>query len=237
MSADARPLLFTYRRCPYAMRARMALLLAGVAFNAHEIELRHKPATLLQASPKGTVPVLIGPDGRVIDQSWDIVRWALTRPDSPAAAQDAWARAQSTDLQALLATNDSAFKYHLDRYKYPERFGSVDAIQRAEVIDSHRQHGVEVLIAPLATRLSAHPFLGGRVACATDLGLFPFVRQFAAIDRAWFDGLPFPSVHQWLATWAQSTLFEACMVRLPAQADSVFPMAQGVERLFTDTGA
>ena len=120
------PLLFTYRRCPYAMRARMALLQAGVACEAHEVSLRDKPAAMLALSPKGTVPVLVLPDGQVLEQSLDIMQWAFAQS---ADAQTWWARAQTADNQALMAVCDGHFKHHLDRYKYPQRYA--DAQDRA----------------------------------------------------------------------------------------------------------
>ena len=137
------PLLYTYRRCPYAMRARMALLVAGRAFEAHEIVLRDKPAALLAASPKGTVPVLCLDDGRVIDESWAIMAWALAGEAAPGW----WAQAQSAENLALLAANDGPFKQHLDRYKYPERHGDCDR-------PLHRARAAELLQA-LDTRLSS----------------------------------------------------------------------------------
>ena len=112
-----RPLLYTFRRCPYAMRARMALLQAGVAFDAHEIVLRDKPAHLLELSPKGTVPVMVLPGGRVIDESLDIMRWAFAGHDP----QGWWTRAESPRCAELIALNDGPFKRSLDRYKYPGR--------------------------------------------------------------------------------------------------------------------
>jgi glutaredoxin 2 len=113
------PLLYTYRRCPYAMRARMALLQAGIAFEAQEIALRDKPPAMLALSPKGTVPVLVLPDGTVLEQSLDIMRWAFAQGGDD---QQWWARAQSPANLALQQTCDGLFKYHLDRYKYPQRF-------------------------------------------------------------------------------------------------------------------
>src|SRR6188768_1843562 len=112
-----RPLLYTYRRCPYAMRARMALLQAGIDFDAHEIVLRDKPADMLAVSPKGTVPVLVLSDGRVIEESLDIMRWAFEGRD----LEGWWGRAQTAGNQSLVALNDGTFKQHLDRYKYPQR--------------------------------------------------------------------------------------------------------------------
>ncbi len=112
------PLLYTYRRCPYAMRARMAMLQANRRFLAFEIVLRDKPAALLALSPKGTVPVLQLPDGGALEESWDIMRWALESPDQ----EGWWSRAQSDENLDLLQRNDGDFKHHLDRYKYPERY-------------------------------------------------------------------------------------------------------------------
>jgi glutathione S-transferase len=182
---SALPLLYTYRRCPYAMRARMALLQAGVAYEAFEIVLRDKPAAMLAASPKGTVPVLVLSDARVIEQSWDIVRWAFEHTGD---AQGWWARSQSDANAALQAACDGAFKHHLDRTKYPERFSD------AQGREWHRQQAASVLLMPLEARLRDAPQLGGDIPCATDIGIFPFVRQFAATDTAWWSAQPFPAV-------------------------------------------
>lgn len=216
--APARPLLYTYRRCPYAMRARMALLVAGVAFDAHEIVLREKPPALLEVSPKGTVPVLVLPDGLVIEQSWDIVRWALTQPDQADPVQAWWHRAQSEANDALLRINDGAFKHHLDRYKYPERFVAPGHAAGDDSRAHHRAQAVQVLLDQLEARLVEADFLGGQSPCATDIGIFPFVRQFAAVEPSWFASLPLPRVKQWLAGWLQSPLFAACMLKPSAQA-------------------
>ena len=200
------PLLYSYRRCPYAMRARMALLVAGIAFDAHDIVLRDKPAAMLALSPKGTVPVLVLPDGTVLEQSLDIMQWAWHEHD-PAGW---WARAQSADNQALLAVCDGAFKHQLDRYKYPERFDDVE--HRAQPRDA----AVEALLAPLDAQLQRRPQLGGETPCATDLALFPFVRQFAAVEPGWFASLPLPALQAWLAGWLAHPLFETAMAKLPS---------------------
>ncbi len=209
-----RPLLYTYRRCPYAMRARMALLQAGIRFNAHEIVLRDKPPALISASAKGTVPVLVLPDGLVIDQSWDIVRWALAHPDAHPEAGHWWTAAITPANQQLLVANDTEFKHHLDRYKYPQRFGEYTDYEMERVRQAHRTEATKRLTA-LEGRLSAAPYLGGNTPCATDIGIFPFVRQFAAVDPAWFAGLPLPGIQRWLEQWRVAPLFERCMVKLP----------------------
>ena len=209
----SRPLLYSYRRCPYAMRARISLLIANIEFDIHEIVLKDKPAAMLAASPKGTVPVLCLPDGTIIDQSWDIIQWALQQND----VCHWWQAAQSTDNLALLHTNDGEFKYHLDRYKYPERFAD------SQGRETHRQQAMACLLQPLATRLSASRFLGGEQACATDIAIFPFIRQFAAIDPIWFAEQPLPTLHQWLSYWITEPLFLRCMAKVPSQQTVGFP--------------
>ncbi|WP_431287121.1 glutathione S-transferase [Roseateles chitinivorans] len=208
------PLLYTFRRCPYAMRARMALLQAGRDFDAVEVSLRAKPASLLALSPKGTVPVLELPDGGVIDESWDIMRWALAAPD----AQGWWARAQSPENLDLVRRNDGDFKRHLDRWKYPQRYTGETLTPEA-----HRDSAVDVLLRPLEVRLSAAPFLGGTMPCAADLAVMPFVRQFAAVEPEWFAALDLPSLRSWLNSWLVDPLFTACMHKLPVEGVHRFP--------------
>jgi glutathione S-transferase len=208
------PLLYSYRRCPYAMRARMALLLTGQGFRAWEVVLRDKPAALLAVSPKGTVPVLCLPDGRVLDESWDIMAWAFAQRDPDGW----WLRAQTPDNLGLLQANDGAFKRLLDRYKYPERHPDEQRPREA-----CRDEAVAALLRPLEARLLQAPHLGGSSPCATDLAVFPFVRQFAAVDPVWFAAQPWPALHAWLAGWLASRLFAACMHKLPSQTAVAFP--------------
>ena len=208
------PRLYTFRRCPYAMRARMALLQAGRAFEAVEVSLGNKPATLLAISPKATVPVLQLPDGSVIEESWDILRWALAVPD----VHGWWARAQSPANLDLLLRNDGDFKHHLDRWKYPQRYATESLAP-----DSHRDRALDVLLQPLEARLNSAPYLGGATPCATDLAVMPFVRQFAAVDPVWFARQNLPSVRAWLDGWLVSPLFVTCMVKLPAAGVIRFP--------------
>lgn len=195
----------------------MALLWAGVSFEAFEITLRDKPSAMLSASPKGTVPVLVLPDGRVLDESWDIVEWALSQENICAGAQEAWHLAQSPENQQLLAINDTDFKYYLDRYKYPQRFIlKEDSINGWQGRQAHKDQAVRTLLEPLEQKLTNTDFLGGARACATDIGIFPFVRQFAAVDSDWFDTLPLGRVKSWLDYWRKSLLFETCMQKLPS---------------------
>jgi glutathione S-transferase len=221
-------LLYTYRRCPYAMRARMALLQAGRRFDAFEIVLRNKPAELLALSPKGTVPVLVLPGGEVIDQSWDIMRWAWCG-EGGCDPEGWWARAQTPANIGLVERNDGAFKRLLDQHKYPERFtadSAQDGLQTptpATVRAAACAEAVHTCLLPLEARLQAQAHLGGANPCATDLTLFPFVRQFAAVDTAWFAAQALPALQAWLADWLASPLFAACMVKLPLQQVVAFP--------------
>ncbi len=205
------PLLYTYRRCPYAMRARMALLQAAVDYEPFEIVLRDKPAQMLAVSPKGTVPVLVLPDGRVLEQSMDIVRWAFTQTGD---ADGWWARAQTPANLALQTACDGPFKHHLDRTKYPERF--TDAQGR----EQHRAQAVGVLLLALEERLRTTPQLGGEAPCAADIGIFPFVRQFAATDPSWWAAQPLPAVQAWLSGWLTHPLFERAMRKLPTSGEA-----------------
>ena len=191
----AETVLYSFRRCPYAMRARLALLISETSFELREVKLSAKPPEMLAASPKGTVPVLVLPD-RVIDERIDIMRWALGRNDP-----EHWL---GGDDKALITANDGAFKYHLDRTKYPERHDSVPVEHRKAAVD---------LLAPLEERLSRQPWLCGATRSLTDAALMPFVRQFAAIDRAWFDAQPLPAVQRWLNEQLASPLFERVMAR------------------------
>jgi glutathione S-transferase len=212
-TTSALPLLYTHRRCPYAMRARMALLVAGQAFDAHEIVWRDKPAAMLALSPKGTVPVLCLPDGSVLEQSLDIMQWAFAAHD-PAGW---WARAQDADNLRLLALCDGDFKHHLDRYKYPERHPG-DGHKAL-----HRDAAVDALLKPLDARLQRSAQLGGSAPCASDIALFPFVRQCAAVEPAWFEQQPWPALQAWLAAWLIHPVFEAAMVKRPSGQVLRFP--------------
>lgn len=199
MTASGLPILYSFRRCPYAMRARMALLVAEVPFELREVALRAKPSALLAASPKATVPVLVLESGAVIDESLDIMRWALARHDP-----EDW---RGGDDAALVASFDGAFKHHLDRYKYPDRHGA-DPL-------AHRAAGVAMLDR-LERRLAARDNLCRDTRALADIAIMPFVRQFAAVDRGWFDAQPLPRVRAWLARHVSSPLFERAMLRVAA---------------------
>lgn len=207
------PILYSFRRCPYAMRARMALLVSGERCTVREVLLRDKPEAMVRASPKATVPVLVLPDGGVIDESIDIMRWALAKHDP-----EGWLEKGADDTEALLAENDGPFKYHLDRYKYASRH-DCDPIE-------HRDAGMMIL-AGLDRRLADRRNLFADERALADIALFPFVRQFAATDRQWFDRQAVPKLQAWLSRHLKSGLFAAAMVKLeqwrPGDADTMLP--------------
>ena len=198
--------LYSYRRCPYAMRARMALWCAEIAVDLREISLRDKPPEMLAISPKGTVPVLHCADGQVIEQSLDIMRWALQQHDP-----QGWLRWEEgseafAQQESLILCNDTTFKYWLDRYKYAERYPEFD-------LAYYRQQALSCQLEGLEQRLSQSAFLGGEMADLSDVALFPFVRQFAAVDANWFEASPYPATRQWLRGWVESELFKKIMAK------------------------
>lgn len=192
------PVLYSFRRCPYAMRARMAVLASGVDVELREVVLRAKPDAMLAASPKATVPVLVLNNGRVIDESLDVMRWALAQADP-----EDWLAGEDV---ALIADCDATFKHHLDRYKYPERHGS-DSVE-------HRAAGL-AWVGGLEARLADRAQLCGDAAGLADIAIFPFVRQFAATDRTWWDTQDLPRVRAWLDGHVGSDLFARAMLRVP----------------------
>ncbi len=200
------PVLYSFRRCPYAMRARLALQAAGVQVELREIALKDKPGAMLQASPKGTVPVLVLPDRRVIDQSLEIMLWALQQGDPQDwLPTDAAARDQAL---ACIARNDGPFKRALDRYKYPARFALTEG-------PAYREQGASTL-QQWENRLTAQPFLQGTRWGLLDAAIAPFVRQFAHTDKAWFAEQDWPQLQGWLAAFEASPAFVAMMEKVPA---------------------
>jgi glutathione S-transferase len=199
------PILYSYRRCPYAMRARMALKLAGIEVEIREISLRDKPSHMLQVSPKATVPVLVLQDGSVIDESLAIMEYALN--ESPLQAY-IHAASRRYDFNKLVLENDTSFKLALDAYKYPERYPNKSQVQ-------HRADG-EVFLQRLENLLQQNSYLLSANPSFADYAIFPFIRQFAAVDNAWFASLPYPKLCVWLNGWLESELFARVMQKQPA---------------------
>ncbi len=196
------PILYSYRRCPYAMRARMAIWAANIQVEVREISLREKPAHLLQISPKGTVPVLQLPDGAVLEQSLDIMQWALAQNDP-----QGWMNADREAVSALISINDDDFKKALDRYKYPDRYP-----EHTQAF--YREQG-EQFLKRLEVALGEHDYLLGEKPSMADVAIFPFIRQFASVDAEWFASSAYPKLRVWLEGWLESPLFAQVMQKFP----------------------
>ena len=195
------PTLYSFRRCPYAMRARMALAASGAEVMLREVLLKDKPAELLAASPKATVPVLVLSDGQVLEESLDVMRWALEYRDPLG-----WLDGAALDSD-WISECDGDFKHWLDRYKYAERHPEHSA-------EDYRK-SAEGFIQKLEDQLAVSNWMGGDAANAVDVALFPFIRQFAGVDPSWWQNAPYPSVRRWLENWLNSELFSAIMVKYP----------------------
>ena len=183
------------------MRARMALAASGAEVMLREVLLKDKPAELLAASPKATVPVLVLSDGRVVEESLDVMQWALEYRDPLN-----WLEGEALDSDWISAC-DGDFKHWLDRYKYAERYPEHAA-------EDYRQNA-EAFIQKLEDQLSSTDWVGGDAANAVDVALFPFMRQFAGVDPSWWQQAPYPHVQQWLENWLNSALFSAIMAKYP----------------------
>nr|WP_262417331.1 glutathione S-transferase [Pseudomonas sp. SH10-3B] len=192
-------MLYSFRRCPYAMRARLALRYAGLAVRIVEVSLKAKPPEMLALSPKGTVPVLVV-DGGVIDESLGIMQWALAQHDP-----DDWLLQGNPAVLELIAENDSTFKHHLNRYKYAERYPE-------QPMERYRADG-EVFLQKLEGLLAQNGYLLADHLSLADMALVPFVRQFAHVDREWFATTPYRRLHVWLQQFLESPLFVAVMAK------------------------
>lgn len=194
------PVLYSFRRCPYAMRARMALYKANIKCEHREVVLKEKPDSMLMLSDKGTVPVLITPDNKVIEQSNDVMHWALQQNDP-----DNWLEEDESKSQYLIDYNDNEFKHFLDRYKYhvgypeyPQEYYRENAESFLKIIEKHLEENNSVAL------------LGNRITLA-DISIFPFIRQFAKVDLDWFLTCPYQAVVLWLNKLEESDLFKNCM--------------------------
>ncbi len=199
------PILYSFRRCPYAMRARLALTVSQQVCELREVVLRDKPQEMLDISPKGTVPVLVQKDGSILEESLEIMMWALKQRDP-----EGWLRSdpdQKTHLQALVAECDGHFKHHLDRYKYAQRYENTNA-------QEHRAEGSKFL-EKLNDRLRETTYLCDLQRSWADMAIAPFVRQFANTDKPWFEAQPWPNLQAWLAEFLESDLFLQIMDKYP----------------------
>ncbi|CAN6960330.1 MULTISPECIES: glutathione S-transferase [Psychrobacter] len=191
--------LYSFRRCPYAMRARLGILFAELQVELREITLKNKPMQMLAISPKATVPVLQLADGRVIEESREIMEWVLEQQD-PQRLLDSEVLQQAN---ALIDKNDNEFKHWLDRYKYADRHPEMTQ-------EEYRQRG-EVFLQVLEELLTKNPYLLGDSITIADIGVMPFVRQFAHVDRDVFYDLPYPNLQRWLQDWLAHPSFLQAM--------------------------
>ena len=193
------PLLYSFRRCPYAMRARMAIHISGQKCEIREVLLRDKPPSMLEYSAKGTVPVLILQDGKVIDESLDVIDWALNLNDP-----DDWQRSKDKEkTKELIKINDGEFKYHLDRYKYSKRYDNEDP-------EFHRKKCLK-FIESINNELNNSEYIFDDNISYADIVLLPFIRQFRIADIEWFDSLPYDNLKKWLSSFLGSSLLNSIM--------------------------
>lgn len=194
------PCLYSFRRCPYAIRARMALAYSAIRVEIREIKLSNMPQEFLDLSPKATVPVLRLSDGTLFEQSLDIMHWALSIADPQQWLVD------DSDSQELIRQNDEVFKPLLDAYKYADRFPLLSQLQH--------QNGAEYFLRQLEDKLGQHPFLVSERITITDVAIMPFIRQFAGVEPKWFEQCEYAGVRRWLNRQIDSELFKSVMSKL-----------------------
>ena len=207
------PVLYSFRRCPYAMRARMALAAAAIPVELREVLLREKPPELVAVSPKATVPVLLLPTGTVLEESLEIMLWALEQ-------HDPFHWSTNDDQWSYWVTRcDGEFKHWLDRYKYADRYPEHAAEQY--------RNSAESFIQRLESTLTTSAWVAGPQPTIADIALFPFVRQFAAVDAAWWQATPYALTRRWLDHWVDSDLFTVVMQKYPRwhanMPEAIFP--------------
>lgn len=200
-------ILYSFRRCPYAMRARLAIAYTQQPVALREISLQCKPEAMLIHSAKGTVPVLVLENGDVLDESLDIMVWALEHCDP-----DGWLQANLTEMLKLIDENDFEFKIWLDKYKYADRFPELSA--------EYYRENAEDFLFKLENRLLTSPYLFGEQISLADMAIFPFVRQFAGVDPEYFEATPFVHLQKWLASLINTPLFHSVMQNYPTWLES-----------------
>jgi len=188
-----RPILYSFRRCPYAIRARLAIIFAQQSVDLIEIDLKNKLDEFVVLSPKATVPVLKLNDTEIIDESLDIMQWAFSLNNPQKVNIDSF-------QHPLITTNDQQFKEHLDHYKYADRFPKHSVV--------HYQQLASSFPSQLNTLLQKQTFLLSSQPSNVDLAIFPFIRQFSFVDKKWFDAQDWPHLQHWLAFWLEHNVFQ-----------------------------
>ncbi|MEA1988439.1 MAG: glutathione S-transferase [Pseudomonadota bacterium] len=210
------PVLYSYRRCPYAMRARMGIYLSGIKVEQREIVFWDKPEPMLQASPKGTVPVLVLSDGQVIDESRDILIWALNQTERACSGLIPQDSELMLQMNQWIDRNDNEFKNWLDRYKYADRFPEHSQ-------EYYRQQG-EVFLSSIEQVLQDQAYLLGEELSVADIALFPFIRQFANVDKNWFEQACYSNLKCWLNHLLSSEYFASIMKNRPVWCEGHTPL-------------
>ena len=210
------PILYSFRRCPYAIRARLAIKASALDVELREIKLSNKPEEMLACSPKGTVPVLILPNGTVIDESKDIMEWALNQSDPNNWLTDDITVQQK--VENLIYYNDNEFKKYLDLYKYADRYPE-------NTVEYYRQQG-EVFLKKLECKLNETKFILKEDITFVDMAVFPFIRQFAFVDKDWFDNSQYTKLKKWLESILETSLFNDVMKKHPlwSKEDNCFTL-------------
>lgn len=210
------PILYSLRNCPYAMRARVAIYKSQKSVLLRDLVLSNKPSEMLLASPKGTVPVVVLPDGKVIEESLDVMLWALNRADPDdllyAGENDVDNNESLTEMLAMINLFDSDFKACLEAYKCAKRYQE-DNVDECRLACEH-------FLQQLEKRLSVHNYLMSNNESLLDIALMPFIRQFARVERQWYLQSPYPNLRQWLNRYLQSSLFTKVMAKHPLWVDS-----------------
>ena len=196
-------ILYTFRRCPYAMRARLALKVARIDYEHREVLLRDKPAAMLDISPKGSVPVFLRADGKVIDESFDVMLWALKTHDP-----DGWLAPDMNAMQDVIKPMEGPFAQHQFRYKYASFFN--ESLSRADVNTEEREKAGKYLKA-LEIRLCKTTYLMGEHPSLADMAIVSFVRQFAMVEPDWWNQHPYPALASWLSGIVDAPLFASIM--------------------------
>ena len=192
------PILYSFRRCPYAIRARMVLSYMEVSVELREVLLNERPQSLYKISSKGTVPVLLLKDGKVLDESLDIMRWAIKQGEQKLYED------KLNEQNQLIKYNDTKFKYWLDKYKYHVRY--------LEHSREYYQRKCSKTLAEYDMRLRENAYLMGDRIGLADIAIFPFIRQCANVDQNWFNN-KYPNLNRWLEIWKQSRLFKSVMMK------------------------
>ncbi|MBL4911074.1 MAG: glutathione S-transferase [Alteromonadaceae bacterium] len=218
MITDNKPILYSLKNCPYAIRARMALLSSKQQVILRNLVLTNKPKAFLITSPKGSVPVLALPSLTVLDESLQIMLWALNEND-PDDLLHSYDVSQLTQMLALIKVFDQQFKPSLEQYKCAKRYHEDTVVEYRQACEQHLKR--------LENNLNQHVFFISDHASLADLAIFPYIRQFARVERQWYLQSPYPKLKQWLNNYLQSSLFTRTMTKYPlwvkGQPDVFFP--------------